>query len=173
MHTDIQQPRHSWYYPTDKGETFEKWKLYWFGFPQKQSLGQRSSASDLFGIYLLIFALPFHPRKAKNKSQGVEKWSWEGKKANKGCELKSVATMGNSNLILLGNFIISALKASPPARVFPYHSYLLLLKAAGRAACAHPRHSCPTLWHRQSKQAKRHQGQQVACAKVVQLRDEA
>ena len=59
-------------------------KLYWFGFPQKQSLRQRSSASDLFGIYLLMFALSFHPRKAKNKSQGVEKWNWEGTRLIKG-----------------------------------------------------------------------------------------
>ena len=93
--------------------------------------------------------------------------------ANKGCDLKSVTTMGNRSLILLGNFRKCASRVSPSARVFLHHSYLLLLKAAGRAACVHPRLSCPTLWHRQRKQAKRHQGQQVACAKVVQLRDGA
>lgn len=110
--------------------------------PQKQSLRQRWSTSDLFGIYLLIFALSFHPRKAKNKSQGVEKWNWEGKKANKGCDFKSVTTMGNRNLILLGNFKISASKVSPSARVFLHHSCLSFVKAAGRAECVHLGHSC-------------------------------
>ena len=122
--------------------------------PPKQSLRQRSSTSDLFGIYLLIFSLSFHPRKAKNKSQGVEKWNWEGKKANKGCDFKSVTTTGNRNLILLGNFKISASKVSPSVRVFLHHSCLSFIKAAGRAEGVHLGHSCPILWHRQRKQAR-------------------
>ena len=84
------------------------------------------------------------------------------KEANKGCDLKPVTTVGDWNLILLGNLReqhrISALKLSPSARVFLHHSYPSLVKASGRAACVHPRHSvllCDT--DRESLQAKRHQ----------------